>query len=235
MGRSRFNFQQFSLSHSAAAHPIGTDGILLGAWAQAGVQDVTILDVGCGCGLIGMMLLQRYSAMQLTGLELHPPSAREAQGNLAQSPFSARGQIVEGDFRSWPAQPQFDMIVSNPPFFEPDQNKVHSPRVKARQTFTLSAPDIILRASELLNPNGSVQMILPAPLGERIKATARAAGLHLTRCTTVYSLAGKSPERLLLHWQKDPTGPAQFNKLVLRTPQGTFTEAYRQLTSAFHT
>lgn len=235
MPRLPFHFQQFSLQHEAAAHPIGTDGILLGAWAQAPPTAASLLDVGCGCGLIGLMLLQRYPRAQLTALEKHLPSAQEAQHNLAHSPFSERGHIITTNFKHWQAPRRYAVLVSNPPFFAaPFGKRKSSPREQARQNHDMSAEDILYRAPELLLPQGSLQMIVPAPLAPTVQIAARQAGLHLQRCTTVYSLAGKKAERLLLHWRLNAKAPCVCNNLVLRTKTGNFTQDYQRLTGDFH-
>ena len=110
-----FQFKQFTIRHDRCAMKVGTDGVLLGAWANAkGKQH--ILDIGTGSGLIALMLAQRTDAM-ITGIEIDPASAAQAQENVAASPWAYRLQIVATDIAGYTSYQAFDLIVSNPPFF----------------------------------------------------------------------------------------------------------------------
>ena len=117
-----FHFKQFSLEQAGCGMRIGTDGVLLGAWASIDTREETplqILDVGCGTGLIALMLAQRYPRAEVTALEIEPTAVERATYNAVQSPFSSRVRVVQADFSTWQApQALYDLIVSNPPYYK---------------------------------------------------------------------------------------------------------------------
>ncbi|HAD98424.1 MAG TPA: hypothetical protein DCG19_13520, partial [Cryomorphaceae bacterium] len=118
MANSWFHFKQFTIHHNRCAHKVGTDGVLLGAWAQA-PSPLHILDIGSGSGLIALMLAQRFPHAQITGIELDHDSYLQSMENVEASPFSERVHILHADFRNYNFEGKtFDLIVSNPPFFE---------------------------------------------------------------------------------------------------------------------
>jgi len=228
-----FRFKHFSLEHRAAAHKIGTDGILLGAWAQL-APTAHILDLGSGCGLIGLMLLQRYPQATLTAVERHRPSWEESVQNIQNSPFAARGRMLLADYKEIEL-PQVDAVVCNPPYFEESPLPSRSEARKiARQQGSLSALVLLERSTTLLKPDGSLQLVAPASQQSALEQAAQNAGLHLHRKAFISSVSGKKPERLLLHWAFRPSGMCQEEQGDLRTPEGDYTRYYRRLTRDFH-
>src|SRR6056297_3070564 len=113
-----FHFKQFSVHQDRCAMKVGTDGVLLGAWAGTNIQPRKILDVGTGTGLIALMMAQRFPDATIQGLEIEPEAAEQAQENVTRSPFAERVKIEHGDFFNWDTREQYDLIVSNPPFYQ---------------------------------------------------------------------------------------------------------------------
>ena len=112
---SYFDFKQFRVYHDRCAMKVGTDGVLLGAWAPTN-QATRILDIGAGSGLISLMLAQRSKAT-IVGVELDEAAALQARENVEQSRFASRIEIVNADILHYTSEAKFDLIVSNPPFF----------------------------------------------------------------------------------------------------------------------
>ena len=128
-----FQFKQFTVRHDKCAMKVGTDGVLLGAWAP--VQDVKrILDVGAGSGLISLQLAQRNPEAVITSVEIDPAAAAQAQENIQSSPWSNRMEVVCCDFRKYHPEDKFDLIVSNPPYFVDALRCPDNQRCMARHT-----------------------------------------------------------------------------------------------------
>ena len=133
-----FQFKQFTIHQDRCGMKVGTDGVLLGAWAEGGKH---ILDIGTGTGLIALMLAQRYPDAEITGVELDEQAALQAQENVADSPFAQQVTIKNTPIQHFSHQPdlhgRFSSIVSNPPFYHSLKSKSHE-RTLARHTESLT-------------------------------------------------------------------------------------------------
>jgi len=146
-----FRFKQFSIKNDASAMKVGTDGVLLGAWART--VSGRVLDVGTGTGLIALMIAQREPSAFITAIDIDAPSVEEASYNFFASPWSERLSSSLCDFRTM--EGCFDQIISNPPFFIDSLKSSDSRRSDARHTDTLSQDDMI--SAVVLTPAGERQ------------------------------------------------------------------------------
>ena len=194
-----FRFKEFAVRHEQSAMKVGVDGVLLGAWAD--VSGDTLLDVGTGCGLLALMALQRNPGLQVLGIDVHAPSIEEARANAADSPW---GDNARFDCRSFRRQLsmgwRFDLIVSNPPFFNAGVDSPQDDRQRSRHAAELSPRALIVHAAKLLNPGGRLCMITPRDQLESLLALAQTHQLSPRRLTEVTTVEGKDPKRLLSEW-----------------------------------
>lgn len=203
-----FRFKKFKVVQEGSAHPVGTDAVLLGAWAD--VQGAKrFLDIGTGTGVVALMLAQRMAegmAWRCLGVEIHPASAELARANFAASPWAKSLELWEGRVQDLPQQIdyQFDLIVSNPPFFSERTISPDHTRSLGRHTATLSSEELLLAARQMLAPNGKFCVILPENEGRRLCELAVTMGLYWTNITEVRSRPGKPVERLLIQLEKNP-------------------------------
>ncbi len=233
-----FQFKRFRIEQAGATHPVGTDGILLGAWADvSGVR--TALDIGTGTGLIALMLAQRteataYSA-QITGVDLDQGSCVCAGMNMACSPWSERLTVVQmpvQDFaRTTPAQ--YDLIVSNPPYFTGTVVSPDVGRRLSRNIAALSPGDLLESVDLLLQAKGRFCTIVPPAEGKRLCEWGAGMGLYCTRYVEIYTRKGKPVERLLLQFERNPYCFMR-SELTIYEGGETRSPAFRQLTSAFY-
>jgi len=229
--KAPFRFKQFDIFHHLCAHPVGTDGVLLGAWAQCEGQQ--ILDVGCGSGLISLMLAQRFPDNQITGIELDAASAQQCQTNFENSPFAKRLKLIQGDFLNYRFNGQFDLIVSNPPFYQAGFESGNTQRDRARQEKFLPQSNFLERAAALLKPGGKVALILPGNEAQQFLEKATDRNLHPSRILRVRGKAGIPPNRWLFELSRKPIA-TQESEMILRNEDGSYTDQYRQLTKDFH-
>lgn len=233
-----FNFKRFSLSDERCAMKIGTDGVLLGAWAaplSSGEEHFTAIDIGAGSGLITLMLAQRFEKAHITALEIDPDACADAASNIAASPFAGRATVINDDFTHFASTStaRFDLIASNPPFFTNGQLAPDNARATARHQSALNYQSLIEFASRALRPDGVLAMVTPAEFEDRITASAELARLKVRKLCRVVTRDGRSHSRLL--WQVSPTdGPQQISDLAIRNSDNTFSDEYRALTRDFY-
>lgn len=231
--KDHFDFRRFTIRHDRCAMKVGTDGVLLGAWAAVDARRRTI-DAGCGSGLIAIMLAQRGAA-EVTGLEIDAPSAQQAEENVAASPYAANVGIVCGDILDYSPSKLFGNFVSNPPFFTEDTMSPNAARAAARSASVLTHAALVAAADRLLMPDGWFQIVVPHSAASEIQALCTLRGFSLLRRTDVLTKEGKQPKRTLLHFVKnpEPTRPVR-DVLALLDNEGKRSEEYRRLTADFY-
>lgn len=231
MSNSYFQFKQFTVFHDRCAMKVGTDGVLLGAWTRTG-QGCSILDIGTGTGLIALILAQRVPDARITAVELDREASLQAAENVRNSPWAARIEVVEADIRQYATRVShpFDIIVSNPPFFN---SSLHSPseaRTQARHTDSLSYTELLQGVCLLLADGGEFSVIIPSDSATDFIVNAAGKGLYLHRRTNVRTLSRAQPKRVLLAFGKSVPAGVITDELVIATQPGIYTEAYRELT-----
>lgn len=197
-----FTFKEFAIDDRQSALKVGTDGVLLGAWAEPSAGCKTMLDVGAGSGLIALMLAQRFPSVQITAVEVDPPSARDCSKNVEHSPFARQINVIQADFRT--VDETYDFIISNPPFFTNGELAPLRSRAIARHSGELSPYSLVAFAANHLAPHGSVALIAPSEISEEIIAKAAINRLHLERRVDVATSARRGITRTLLQFSKSP-------------------------------
>lgn len=212
---------------------IGTDGVLLGAWADI-EGDSRILDVGTGTGLIALMLAQRNASAEIVGVDISHEAIEEARNNFLNSPWAKRLSVTEGDVCSFESNEKFDHIVSNPPYFVDSLHSPDSLRTMARHTSSLKFEDLVTSAVRLLRPGGRLSVILPTECTMQFRFAAFGR-LWLCRQLNVVTKAGDSPRRTLMEFclSDKPLMPSVAT-LTMRHRDSSYTEEYRQLTEDFY-
>lgn len=212
---------------------IGTDGVLLGAWADI-EGDSRILDVGTGTGLIALMLAQRNASAEIVGVDISHEAIEEARDNFLNSPWAKRLSVTEGDVCSFESNEKFDHIVSNPPYFVDSLHSPDSLRTMARHTSSLKFEDLVTSAVRLLRPGGRLSVILPTECTMQFRFAAFGR-LWLCRQLNVVTKAGDSPRRTLMEFclSDKPLMPSVAT-LTMRHRDSSYTEEYRQLTEDFY-
>ena len=227
-----FQFKQFSIRHQHAAMKVGTDGILLGAWANTN-NAIRILDIGTGTGLIALMLAQRTSEnIIVEALEMEQQAYEEAVFNVAQSPWQNRIFVSHQSLQDFSSEP-FDLIVCNPPFFYNSMKPPEDKRKIARHADSLPMNMLAMHSKRLLSPTGTVSVIIPFVDQMKMKSVFLENNLPCTNATQIRSRNYKLPERSLLSFSstliKETT-----NELILLDENGNWTKEYSRLTKEFY-
>ena len=201
---------------------VGTDGVLLGAWAKGGPR---ILDIGTGTGIIALMMAQRYPEAQVTAIDIDEGAVRQAEQNVSQSPFLGRISVLQQAVQEHLGE--YESIVSNPPFFIDSLQAPDEQRNMARHTATLSYAELMKAAYRLLADNGEFSVVIPFDYRRRMEDEAIFVGFFPSRVCGVKTTERKPAKRYLLAFRKHPC-PCQKEQLTIGS------EDYQALTSAFY-
>lgn len=228
-----FTFKRFAVEQDRCAMKVGTDGVLLGAWAQL-PENAHILDIGTGTGLVALMLAQRYPNATITAVEIAPEAAQQAAENVENSPFSERIKVLCADARTLSDNEKFDCIVCNPPYFDETLKSPDSARATARHNDLLTPYDLLQISTKLLKINGSLQLILPTATAKRVVDLAKAHTFALERATHIFPTPQSSEKRTLLHFCRGNRSEFTENSLVIELERHSYSDEYRHLTHDFY-
>ena len=218
---------------------VGTDGVLLGAWASPptvnGQQStINCLDIGTGTGLIALMLAQRFPDAQIMGIDIDEASVREAKYNVEASPFKERITIRQQDFSHFGNfLNKYDLIVSNPPFYKEDTLSGTMARDIARHTTSLSFGTLVANTAKLLAEGGLFSVIIPTQSALEFISICIANRLYLTRRTNIRPREIKPFNRVLLEFSTT-IRPTENSALTLYNADHKRTPEYVQLTKDFY-
>ena len=217
-----FRFKQFTVEQQLCAMKVGTDGVLLGAWANGGPR---VLDVGTGTGVVALMMAQRYPEAQVTALDIDEGAVRQAKLNVAHSPFAVRVTVLQE--RVQKHEGQYDAVVSNPPFFIDSLAAPDAQRHMARHADTLSYAELMQAAWRLLREDGEMSVVVPFDYRRRMEDEATFVGFFPSRVCAVKTVERKPARRFLLAFRKHPCE-------CVRETMTIGDEAYRRLTGDFY-
>lgn len=229
-----FQFKQFKIIQEKAAMKVNTDGVLLGAWTNLdGVK--TVLDVGAGTGLIALMIAQRCDAI-ITGVEIEKNAAEEAVQNVQNSNWGNRVTIQNISFQEFAAvsEIEFDLIVSNPPFFSNGVKNADPNLSMARHNDLLPFTDIISGAVKLLTDTGKLALILPFDQSADFIEKASLNGLFLNRMTDVKPFPDRLANRCLMEFGKLESDNEKTEISVFGDSKLDYSEEFKGLTHDFY-
>lgn len=228
-----FRFKEFDVCDELCAMKVGTDGVLIGAWANVEDAD-SILDVGCGSGLIALMAAQRNAKAAITAIDIDPAAVAQTRANADLSPWGERIVTRCVDVTQWAVEHKFDHIISNPPYFNESLHSPDTQRSVARHTITLDFEALVAAACRLLNVGGRLSVILPTDGAAAFRRVAFER-LWLKRQMDVVTKIGEQPRRTLMEFClcADAQMP-RCESLTIHSASGDYSEEYRRLTSSFY-
>lgn len=233
MATPYFKFKQFTVYHDRCAMKVGTDGVLLGAWAPVDNVEKT-LDVGTGTGLIALQLAQRNREMKITAIDIDSDAAMQAQENISRSPWADRVEVICCDFRNYAPSERFNLIVSNPPYFVDALKCPDKQRNAARHTDTLSYDVLFFHAADLLCEHGIVSLIIPSEIEKTVREIAQNYHFYPVKCLRVVTKPGKPCRRVLLNFSLQQPDSCQEGTLCIEHEHHNYTPEYIALTKDFY-
>lgn len=233
MANSHFTFKEFTIFQEKAAFKVGTDGVLLGAVADA-INRKYILDIGTGTGLITIMLAQRCEA-EIVSIEPDYESFLQAEENVAKSKWRSRIKLINCDLQSFnPEERKFDLIVSNPPFFSDSLKNPDPRKSSARHNDSLSSADLLNGVAKLLNDAGIFQLIMPYVEGTIFIAEAQQYGLYCNDILKIKPLPTSEVRRLIITFSRERLKLTEKFLTIERGERHEFTDDYKALTKDFY-
>ncbi|MCF6352201.1 MAG: methyltransferase [Cyclobacteriaceae bacterium] len=231
-----FQFKQFSVVQNNAAMKVGTDSVLLGAWAIINPKE-RILDIGTGTGILSLMLAQKVNGdCQIDAIEIDAEAIKDACLNFKNSPWFNSLNLIQQDFNLLESDDLYDVIISNPPFFEGLASSNKSRSIARNASHKLSYKNLLTGVSKLLTEEGRFYLIIPQEYFEKVIFIGKVNGLHLFKQLNIMPKPEKPINRVLIGLIKtnNPVKTGKSGKLIVRSENNLYTNEHRLLTGAYY-
>lgn len=233
-----FQFKHFSIEQDRCAMKVGTDGVLLGAWATLTNNPYSILDIGSGTGLIALMLAQRSNAEQIDALEIDENTYEQCVENFENSNWGDRLFCYHASFQEFVEEmhdeEQYDLIISNPPFYTSSYKSENEQRDLARFEDALPFEHLLQGSSLLLSEKGVFCVIIPFAAEEKFISIAIHFELFPSKITRVKGTPSTETKRSLIAFSKAKNNNPATDVLVIETSRHEYTQEYINLTKEFY-
>lgn len=231
-----FHFKQFSIQQDRCIMKVGTDGVLLGAWANVSKAE-KVLDIGSGTGLISLMIAQRNPNCRIHAVDIDENSAIQSRENMIHSPWADRIEVFHKSIQEFAKirLDLYDLIVSNPPFFINSTLGPDTSRNLARHALDLTQTEILKTATTLLKKEGTLSLILPQREGREFIGEAISFGFYCNHITEVYPRHNKPIERMLMSFSRQASA-THIDSLVIHGGEepNDYSLEYKELTREFY-
>ena len=230
-----FQFKQFTVQQDKSAMKIGTDAVLLGAWCPIENNPKTILDIGAGTGILSLMLAQRTGASQIDAIEIEENAFEECVANFETSPWSDRLFCFHAGLDEFIEEPEeeYDLIISNPPFYTEDYKPENKQRDLARFEDALPFEELVEAADLLLSEKGIFAVIVPYKEQENFITICNDFDLFPFKITNINGTSTSETKRSLMAFSRITT-ELQLGELVIETSRHNYTSDYIELTKDFY-
>lgn len=229
-----FRFKQFSIDQSGCAMKINTDGVLLGALAEAD-DPGTILDIGTGTGVIALMLAQKFDKAKVDAVEIDTDAAQTAERNFKASPFADRLTIYSTSFESYFNQfpdKKYDLIISNPPFYIDSLKSPGDKRTLAKHTDLDLFEKLIKSISGHLSPRGRGWLIVPTNIFDAVNVLADNNGLYPQTIINLRSYPNSKAHRVIICFDFTKAS-MRISIFTIYKSAGNYSEEYQKLLQPF--
>ena len=230
-----FTFKQFHVNQDRCAMKIGTDGVLLGAWTPLINNPYNVLDIGAGTGILSLMLAQRSNAEQIDAIEIDEEAYEQCVENFEASPWGDKLFCFHAGLDEFVDEPEdeYDLIISNPPFYTDDYKSDNASRDLARFEDALPFEELIEAAALLLSDNGIFSVIIPYKEEERFVSLCKELDLFPLKMTRVKGTPTSEIKRSLLAFCRMEQTPL-IDELVIEISRHNYTPEYIELTKEFY-
>lgn len=230
-----FHFKQFSIRQDHAAMKVGTDSVLLGSWVLM-KDPKNILDVGCGTGLLSLMMAQRFTEAQITGIDIEPDSLIDARFNIDNSKWADRVKLFNESILEFTIDTKFDLVITNPPYFPVDTLAPDQKRALARSGEKYSFQSWMEAIAGLLSNSAKVAFILPIEEWLNCKDSLIKLGFNLFRICYVRPNQQKEVHRVMIELQRSKLSNSVIEEemIIEKVKRHDYSEKYKELTRSFY-
>jgi len=230
-----FEFKQFTINQDRCAMKIGTDGVLLGAWAPIDKTANSILDIGTGTGVIALMMAQRSNAEIVDAIEIDSDAYEQAVDNFEVSSWGDRLFCYHASFQEFfqEIEDQYDLLISNPPFYTEDYKTSNQQRDMARFQDALPLEHLFVGVSKLLSDQGKFALILPFKEEQKSIEIGKLVHLFPQKITRVKGNTTSKIKRSLLLFGCDEI-ECEVDELIIENSRHDYTQEYISLTKDFY-
>ena len=213
---------------------VSTDACIQGAWTPLAPAAKKVLDIGCGTGLLSLMIAQRQPDLMIDALEIDTSAVQQAAENVAASPWNNRIQVLHKDARTHFDPEPYDMIICNPPFFSGDLQAMNESRNRARHDVSLSQADLFNIISANLTAQGTACMMLPVAAHALWEALLTRQGWYIHQALAVRPSERKSVNRIISVAASFPCPVRHDEELMIYDSAGVYTEPFRELLKPYY-
>jgi tRNA1Val (adenine37-N6)-methyltransferase len=235
MGQGFFQFKQFRINQEAAAMKVTTDACLFGAWIKLEQKPVDILDIGTGTGLLSLMCVQNHPQATIDAVEIDEQAFRQAGDNFRQSPFNHRLHAIYGDINSISLPKKYDVIISNPPFYEREIPSSTRTRNVAHHSDSLLLTQLMPAIKDLLHPGGKFFLLLPYKRNEEIKKLLTGFSFHIDEMVLVRQTVNHAYFRIMIKGSLDSDETRTIiDELAIKDANNNYTPEFTSLLKPFY-
>lgn len=227
-----FKFKQFTVSQNKSLLKVGTDSMLLGAIIESN-QPHLGLDLGAGNGVLSLMLAQKFSEIKIQAIELHQASFEDCQFNFERSKWANRLEAINADYFGYDYIKNYDLIVSNPPFYIETSSEIQQDNQASKHTTKEAFLDLLNLVNRLLSKDGDFWVVLPSSLYEWVHTVVQDLGLYINEIHRIDAKRSKPNSRVVLAISKKMRAARQIHH-VIREEDNSYTDSYINLTKYFH-
>lgn len=237
MSNNYFQFKQFKVLQQNSSMKVCTDSCLFGGWfadkiEQQQPQPKSILDIGAGTGLLSLMMAQKTNA-KIDAVEIDENSFLQARENFASSPWSSRLQTFHADVKKWYPQIKYDLVISNPPFFENDLKAIQQSKNIAKHHDALTLKDLLTFVKNNLTQDGDFAILLPFHRSDYFKKLAFENSFYLQEEVLVKQTFAHPWFRMMLYFTKKP-GNQSSKEIIIKNSAGNYTEEFYSLLKDYY-
>ncbi|MFT3908070.1 MAG: methyltransferase [Ferruginibacter sp.] len=237
MPNNYFSFKQFTIHQDQCAMKVCTDACVLGAWAagkfEKNIHTKNVLDIGTGTGLLSLMLAQKINAA-IDAIEIDRAAAKQAKENVLLSPWQDKIDIINVSLQQFDTTKKYDLIISNPPFFEDDLKSPDDDKNAAKHDSTLKLDELVVFIKNKLNENASAVVLIPFQRTNYFAELLKEHHLYINETLFVKQSPKHDYFRSVILFSNENIQPIESNELIIHDDKRNYTYTFKILLAPYY-